>query len=590
MIWRSAQCPGIWKSSLAAACLCAVLCLAHADARADEVLVATVPLPVDKVRTLDNRTSELTVFGQSAVIAKDKVAPAALRRYLAAGRRVPFTADQVRTVLESGIQPEFREVAFLTLESIARTPDPNLDGDIWELVQTLLTDRQTPLAYSKELLVQSWMTQLPRLLLGTLILHVATSEPRWPKENISALIVVARDGVIAELVAHASRAGMRADLEQLKALSALSAEILGVQDDFISIFRRVCSEVGRALEQPGTSSLEALRSLADATVQSPLVQPLIQTALQARSESVAMQALENKDAGSALLALSFIDMDRRTPTIHSLVERSLIELAPSRTSIIGYRPVNLMLRFLATKDDAIRTAYIIALERQLRSMAKEFPVVMTEFDFYLRQVLLLRADPSSENDSLRIAFTARLLNEEKLDEARSIMREVRTGVPFVARLKLFWAEFSKDIWTLLLTALGFIIVGLAIRIRARQKEVKQASQIEAEDQRSKEGAFQGVGLSELEGEESEGGFSLLRQRQMLNPTFLEYERCLTTIGIHSRAALREIKAQYRKRIKDIHPDSVRGSNDARAAEEFMEVTRAYDRALELRRVLGLSDE
>lgn len=545
-------------------------------------------LPVDALRAVDSKNVELTLFGEKLIVSRDQLATVTVRRYVEAGRALPLSPKEISALIASGARPELRDVALFTMRSLVDGTEQ--DEALWRAVQKELDSPGIPVGYYKDISSQEWANGLPRLLVGFLVIEIGMRDPNWPRENISALLTLARDGVVAELVERAANVAIKGNTEGLAALSELSTRLLSSQDEFLSLFRRVLGDLQRAFARPGTQSLEAIQAITLGLPDESPLHPLLVSALNTRAYSHAQEALAQADASAALFALSFIDMDRRTPATHSLVERALREVAPRRSSILGYRPVNLMLRFLSTKDDAVRKAYIRALERQLLFMMAQESATVAEFDFFLRQVLLLRVDPSSENDALRLKFVVHLLNDNRINEAASLLLEVRTGVPLPMRIRLFWAEFSHDLYGLLLAALALIIAGLGLRIRFRSMaEGKSPIDQEPVEPRMTPFSVQAAESSE-DGAMGEGGFSLLRQRQMLNPTFLEYERCLKVIGIHSKASLREIKSHYRRRIKDIHPDSVRISSDAGAGEEFMDVTKAYDRALELRKVLGLPDD
>ena len=61
----------------------------------------------------------------------------------------------------------------------------------------------------------------------------------------------------------------------------------------------------------------------------------------------------------------------------------------------------------------------------------------------------------------------------------------------------------------------------------------------------------------------------------------EYSRLLKIFGLTDTATEEEIKAAYRKFVKENHPDSAQDSDPERM-RKFMEIKRAYDRIIDIK--------
>jgi curved DNA-binding protein CbpA len=95
-------------------------------------------------------------------------------------------------------------------------------------------------------------------------------------------------------------------------------------------------------------------------------------------------------------------------------------------------------------------------------------------------------------------------------------------------------------------------------------------------------------MDESAGERPEG-FAYITRGKALSEDQDEYFRILIRFGLSPKASLGELKATYRKRVKKVHPDTAGGSAPG-AKAEFMDLTQAYERAVELRSRLGLPNE
>ncbi|MCB0321632.1 MAG: DnaJ domain-containing protein, partial [Bdellovibrionales bacterium] len=79
-------------------------------------------------------------------------------------------------------------------------------------------------------------------------------------------------------------------------------------------------------------------------------------------------------------------------------------------------------------------------------------------------------------------------------------------------------------------------------------------------------------------------FDGLRGRS--SPELIEYNGLMQDFDLPPGAGIHDIKSEYRKRIKLVHPDA-QGAPSPDASDEFIELSRRYERLMELRKILGL---
>jgi hypothetical protein len=65
-----------------------------------------------------------------------------------------------------------------------------------------------------------------------------------------------------------------------------------------------------------------------------------------------------------------------------------------------------------------------------------------------------------------------------------------------------------------------------------------------------------------------------------DPRQIELIGLLAQLGLSPGATEKEIKQAFRQVAKSVHPDMVQ-VGDAKASDEFIELTRAYERSLEI---------
>lgn len=287
--------------------------------------------------------------------------------------------------------------------------------------------------------------------------------------------------------------------------------------------------------------------------------------------SAADIALRNGRPEEALSNLISIDFDRRTPRTHELVLEAIKTFPAQSDLLLKNEAVHKFLQAFAGKDGSIKEHYAVLLEK-LAHNAFELGQVKSG-KMYLSNLSSIRMDPSAFNDSIRIQGALSLFHKGAKEEAQSLLDEVKTSIPFLSRLRLI--RYRIDVVTV--GALGlFLVLGalFLVLLRSFKNAPKKAVT-------RKERSYQEPPQS------SQRAFVTMRPRE--SGLSREYVDCLSVFRLEPTATLAQLKAAYRSRVKDIHPDRKGETPDAAFTSEFVRLKEMYEKALELRGKLGLED-
>jgi hypothetical protein len=259
------------------------------------------------------------------------------------------------------------------------------------------------------------------------------------------------------------------------------------------------------------------------------------------------------------------------------------ELQPSDQPPLVFRPIEVALRNFSAQDQAIAKAYTDFLRDQIEFLLERRRV--REVEYYFNLFRGLYPDPSQEADSIRVRVALQLARLGELHEGRETLSGIQTGIGVLTWIAFYLACIGSDIDGLLAVAAAIIVTLLLLRY-LRDRDVLGLAR-EFLNRRSATQRREMVAEEEVESERPQG-FSYVTKSRPMSPTQQEYLRCLNVLGLPSDADLSSIKAAYRKLIKLTHPDA-QVDHGPNTAALFVELTRAYDRLLELRQELGADD-
>ena len=239
------------------------------------------------------------------------------------------------------------------------------------------------------------------------------------------------------------------------------------------------------------------------------------------------------------------------------------------------RPVKAFVADLETDDPGLSTV--------LAQIYSRYAVHMIDRDKadeaaeYFRMILKRRPDPHSENDKLRYQIAVRAKGTTARYLARDMVRELMEGGSSKAlvRLRLLVRGYYGYTYVFLFAVSMFLlsIFGAVLVRRGR------APAAVAMEPRSNRRAPSEPKKKKRKGEKS--GYLYIAEHDD------EYAQLLDFFGLEEGASNDDIKAAYRQLAKESHPDSLRDQLtpdefDA-ATDYFMEIKRAYERIIEIRR-------
>ena len=438
----------------AASCL-----FAFVTTYADSLTILGTTFKVDAIDDLDSSHTKITNFGASKIVDKDQVKDAIVEQYSSRPELfslIPFAESL--SFIKNGLMEERRAWAEKFFVKALTSPVLK-DDQVIQIISELRESKQSDQFFLNALSVLNSMQPAPPLLHVSALCRLAFFAARLDFERVKELSsswIYSEQNRCGEQLQQLffSMVITKQLLESRELLSTFGS-LYGVQDP---IFRRLSALASR---------IERLVQAIDAGDSDGASRALKSQGSEAEDEVVLTlgsglaeergRALANSgDTLSALKLITLIDFKRRTPRLHEFVEDILARSDSITPLVFEGSPVLTALRSFSLKDDGIRRNYLTLLDRSfleaLRNM--EFQKARALFD----QILILRNDPHKANDAARIAWAIALVERGgAIEEARTIIDEVQTGVPLTSRITLFtsgmYVNVKLFIWMVLISLL-----------------------------------------------------------------------------------------------------------------------------------------
>ncbi len=296
--------------------------------------------------------------------------------------------------------------------------------------------------------------------------------------------------------------------------------------------------------------------------------------------TIASRKITESKAGEALRILSFISPQWKTDKTAELTTRAL-ELFPNEDMPAFSVERAEFLRQLSEADGNVRKTYKSYLEYVLsQSLRRNEKGV---FASYFKEYLNLNPDPSSKNDTYRFELAKLYLAEGQHAAARQEVARMRTGTTLIDKIKLLaWGFYFRSGWVFFSFAAA-VLGGFLIFLREKKGRVIKAKKAQRE---LKEKMASGrTPSAEYKAVKQDNPIfrSMARMSEYQapsDPRQIELIGLLAQLGLSPGATEKEIKQAFRQVAKSVHPDMVQ-VGDAKASDEFIELTRAYERSLEI---------
>lgn len=534
---------------------------------ADSVSFLNTPLPVDTVVDVDETHVKITLGGEEFVTVKDlagsRVANVYARQPVLA-RKLPWSAfTTLAATAGAGADGEFAKAA---VHGAFASTELSED-EVTELIATITDSPSGRKLVADELATQTAPAREQSVC-------VALTYMREDAERIKSLVQ-------SSLGWMQERCPMVLQRACQKVFQAGDAETAQRYLDAMSAFfpagipavdaAKVASERLRGSEEAFRSgNFEKFESSLRVISMDPILKDGFSIVAPTMTLAFAQKQLEAQRAGLALRSVASLDFSLRSNAHHEVLSKILAAITVDDVSVFSAPAVQKALWSYASKDEAIKSAYIQLLSSLIREIAStpraDMGVVL------LSNLRELRPDPSVDNNALRVVLGEALLKQGRREVGSKLLAEA--GVSESASVK--WMGFAVPLFVGIVGAL----VAQAIMRRRRtahgatkQEEAPSNTIHDADDV---EGSNEGRGARNF--------VSYTR-----NPAHVqelsEYEELLGKFSLQVGATSSDIKLAYRNAVKSYHPD-LNPHGGQKEADMFISITKIYERLLELHQERG----
>jgi hypothetical protein len=557
-------CKSVIRSLLFAALLAHIhiACL-HAEPRTIEAY--GLPFQVLNYQSTGDGQVLINVHGTDQLVLETRVTPTVIREFFS--NRVTFESlplDGVFLFIKQALASQDRASAMLAMQGVISFADLS-SPSVAAGVASIGAPDEVNLGFYKEVLSYTLKGTAAPTFIATLMKIVAAKDLVWLKEmHPSALIsygqalrIVLRDEMYTKI--------KERDVAQAKLVQQLQAACFGNEDVEVRTFRTLFER------------LESLPADADyATKLSDLVNqdatikkyfgPLFHDALLEKINRSIQQGAGDR----ALELLAQLDWSKRTPRIHQLTTDALSKLPQESPAIFEQGQVKDYLVFISEKDPVIRENLIRTLEASIEFNRSDFPVANS----FMKMLKLIRPDPNSLNDHLRIAIAQDLYAQKKNSAARLYIADA-SQIGVIDRVSLAFARMKANLLPILAILLSIVLLFVCIGFFLNRRALRKITRIiDVHDE---------LGLEE---DTDPRVFVTARGVKSEHSKYpYEYISAVYELGLSADASMKEIKAAYRSKMKGIHPDAVQSQQ--RDTGEFIHVKQVYERIIALRKELGL---
>jgi DnaJ-domain-containing protein 1 len=562
--------------------------LAPLSALADSYTVLGLSIPVDHLSAVDQNNYKVELGGRSVIVSKDRLDDFLVQEVVGGSfSSGVFPPEKLWSFIQRAAENRYPEYVAVALR-VWLLQQKNTDDAIVSL-RTLLDNQEflKGARFAVATFQGEKVSEISPELAAWILLYAGKSDAEWRRSK--GVAVAFRFS--AELRKIAKQELQQAIIDNNE---AGAREILSVLEVFFGQVDQGLSDLSGLLArgfelntQLREQRFDEIYYLTDEDRQDrrfDFLLPKVVEALHLRAN----QELKAGQGDKVLSILAHVPFDRRTETTHSLLVEALKTLDARAAKVLIEPKIAQQLGRIAEKDPVVRGLLVSVLNRQAKAGISAGDLAVAES--YFNQLLVLRPDPDPANDEIRESKALALAANGDFSSARAELLAVKGGVSLLTRLRLTSMRLIAD--PISLALIGLIPIGLLVLFRLLRPSRRQSANSNTAKQQTKKPNRPPPGPSpEVETEQEDPdsipqGFRVLSKGQNLSPSLIEYQKLLQMFGLRPEADLTAIKKAYRNAVKECHPDS-NHANDARASEEFIRVTRAYERLLELRQSQGL---
>ncbi|MCI5065931.1 J domain-containing protein [bacterium] len=549
--------------------------------KADVREIYGLPFHVEEILPLENKSVRVRLFGELRIIAQQNSDRYIVESYLRAGDFFQrFDSEDVKEFLFSAAADKRFEIVAPVLEMLLREEA----YPFAEKRSILLTLSRMPESGPtlKALLSERLERRLHEigLLLSAL---VGRDDLDWLRTHESSRIFQAKDEFlrVVELLLQDELAGEKST-DSLEGYLKMLSEFFGGEDPEVAKLELLVEKTLKLVQLSPSEDRSQLYPYLKTTHNSPnghILRPLVVRKI----HDFADFAIQHHEPASALILLAELYPKERSQRTQELLIQAFSRLQPPQEEIRRNNAVRRLAMTESRNNPLVERSYISYLRRafdeEVESRSIRTAALIRE---HLREV-----SAQSQGEYEQMIFEEALIwsGRDRPDVARQLLAlRSHQPTPMEFFQLLVAGYFGSPLRMLLFALIPLLLLSLSVVRRREQKLKKKSAQeedfslhdtVEEESYASHE--VDPVAFRNLRG----GGNSLL----------LEYQKLLKEFDLSWQASLQEIKRVYRRKIKEVHPDSrERESRDLESDESsdaFILLSKKYDRILELREQLDL---
>lgn len=520
---------------------------------------------LNDLRFLDSNAVQVTLFSESRIIKRGELNSFVAEQYAAQGKLLEQIGQkQLHRFMIQAIK-EDPAVALVILDSISKEREGGLSLDL----ETLAVEPGAKEVF-KAFLLSTEQNQAPSLFVANIIIILARNESAWIRSQLLKLVYSHRS-LIYSMFESGFLEDLKAQrLERAAASLQIEKQLFGSSDShfqrLLIILEKLEQFKKRLSFDDGLDYINITRQFAD---DDPLIRGALEDSASVVLHQRAEQSITDKKLEQALRYLLAVDFHKRTPTTYKLLHLIVSKYPAVCSKVLdGSRALSTLLQ-LGKQDQSLWGQLADMLSQQVNSCLKSGDLERAGplFD----ALLIVRPDPNSANDTLRLEYSGLLKEQGKESLGKLKEAEIQSrSILFKVILKDVFDKYSVPIVILL----GVILIYLGYRLKEHTTAVKM-------------GGRRSYSFDQGEGDVKIGAdkrFVMSSALKRFDPRQREYESCLRFFSLPPNAGLDAIKLAYRNAVKSYHPD-VNCDEQGLASQKFIEVTQIHDRIMELRKIM-----
>ncbi|MCB0333417.1 MAG: hypothetical protein KDD55_07945, partial [Bdellovibrionales bacterium] len=457
------------------------LLLASSLAYSENLPIGGLTFHIDELTEVDSHAVRITLFGDSRIIPKTRLEPYVVEKYfLRPDTAVRFSVESVVAFFFDALEryrSQEAKAAYLSL--LART-DYSREKDS-ELAQKIRESKNNIEEY-KSIVQHDFAASQLKESLYSLVYRIGTEDFSWLQVNGSRYIYSEHSQFAQYLLDWFSTALEAQDFARATTILGLAEKLYEKKDRRIERMSLLLSRAQNAQQAVKEKKLEELYPLIELGKSDPLLARILQPlALQAIHEAAEDELKANRPA-QALLILSRIDVEERTPRTHDLVYAAIQKLPPQEVQLIEDIQVEFLVRIIANNDARVQKAYSDYLDRRIRFLLSTGNVRRAEEAF--EKLVEVRPDDSVANEALRKEIALTFVSRGYYRKGERLLKHHASALSAWDRLRLFLQGYyvDQDTFFLVLSLIVIVCGLIAFRVRALLRSIDQWDEAQDEEQ------------------------------------------------------------------------------------------------------------